>query len=204
MHPTNPEPVPSMKGLYSSIMRYANHRHSLLIVNFISFIESSFFPIAPDLLMIPMILANRQRAWVIAFTCTISSVLGGILGYVIGYYLFNSLGEWIFDLYNFKPYLNKFIESFREWGFWIIVGKGLTPIPYKVVTIASGFAQINFITFILASCIARAFRFFLLAGGLFYFGPWAKDFIEKYFMLVLISSLGIIVAGYFLIKYLVH
>lgn len=192
-----------MNKLYQFVMKFASHKHALLIVNFISFIESSFFPLAPDLMMIPMILSDRKKAWIIAFTCTISSVLGGMLGYAIGYYLFETIGNVIFELYNYGPYLDKFIQGFRQWGFWIIVAKGLTPIPYKVVTIACGFSKINFVTFVIASCIARATRFFALAGALWYFGPTAKNLLEKYFSYILIGSLLIIIMGYLLLNYII-
>ena len=115
-----------------------------------------------------MILANRHQAWRLAFLCTISSVLGGLLGYAIGYYLYNSLGNWVIETYNLSEGFQRFQQGFAEWGFWIIVLKGLTPIPYKLVTIASGVAGFDVKVFLAASVIARGFRFYLLSGLLWW------------------------------------
>lgn len=172
------------------------------IVNIISFVESSFFPLPPDLMIIPMVLAERAKAWIIAFTCTVTSVVGGWVGYAIGFYLYETLGEWIIDTYGMQSAFEQFNDSFNEYGFWIIVGKGLTPIPYKLVTIASGVAHLDFWTFTGASIIARSFRFFLLSGLLYFFGPWARDFIEKYLGWALFAILATIVSGFFIVKVL--
>jgi membrane protein YqaA with SNARE-associated domain len=187
---------------YHSALKHADSPKAFRSMCMISFAESSFFPLPPDLLMIPMILANRSLAWKLAFWGTISSVLGGIFGYAIGYFLFSTLGEWIINSYGFQSTMDSFHQGFAKWGFWIIVLKGLTPIPYKLVTIASGVAQYHFGLFVVASVIARAFRFYLLAALLWFFGPLAKNIIEKYLTLFLLGSLIIIVGGFLIVKIL--
>lgn len=191
-----------VKRFYKWIMDSAFNPHAMWIVSIISFAESSFFPLPPDLLIIPIVLAKRYLAWKLAWLCTLTSVIGGIVGYGIGYFMFETLGEWIINTYNLHSTFERFQIEFRYWGFWIIVLKGLTPIPYKLVTIASGVAQLDMKTFIIASIITRGFRFYLLSALLWFFGPWAKDFIEKYFHLVLILSLAIIVLGFLIVKWL--
>lgn len=180
----------------------AHHPRAFWVYCSVCFAESSFFPLPPDLMMIPMILSQRTLAWRLAFWGTVYSVLGGIAGYAIGYYVFESIGAWIIETYNLGNAFTNFQKSFETYGFWIIALKGLTPIPYKLVTISSGVAHFNFFQFICASIIARAFRFYLLAGLLWFFGEWAKEFIDKYLGLLLAASLVIIVLGFFLIKLL--
>jgi membrane protein YqaA with SNARE-associated domain len=194
--------VLSKSSFGSKIMAYASHKHAMAWVIVVSFIESSFFPFPPDLLMIPMLLADRTKAWRLAFYATISSVLGGLLGYAIGYFLYETLGTWIIDTYNLQSAFLKFQQDFKERGLWIIYLKGLTPIPFKLVTIASGVANLDLATFVIASVIARAFRFYLLSALLYFFGPLARNFIEKYLSLVLAASLGIIALGFVIVKYL--
>lgn len=187
-------------SMYDKIIQSANNPRAVWVFCGISFAESSFFPLPPDLFMIPMVLANRSLAWRLAFLGTVTSVLGGLLGYAIGYYLFASIGDWIIQTYGLSTSFAKFQHGFDEWGFWIIALKGLTPIPYKLVTIASGVAHFPLETFIMASIIARSFRFYLLAALLWWLGPWARDFIEKYLTLCLVGSLGIIGLGFVIIK----
>ncbi len=180
----------------------AHHPRSFLVYCLVCFAESSFFPLPPDLMMIPMILADRSRAWALAFWGTVFSVIGGVVGYAIGYYLFETIGLWIIETYHLGNAFSTFQKSFDAYGFWIIALKGLTPIPYKLVTISSGVVRFDFLQFIAASIIARAFRFYLLAGLLWFFGPWAKDLIDKYLGLLLTASLAIIVLGFFVVKFL--
>lgn len=191
-----------LKRQYDRILFSATTPQAVWIVCLISFAESSFFPLPPDLLLIPMILANRQQAWRLAGLCTVTSVVGGLLGYAIGYYLYANVGEWVIQTYNLTAAFDKFQLGFSEWGFWIIALKGLTPIPYKLVTIASGVAHFDLKTFMLASFIARGFRFYVLAGLLWWFGPWARYYIEKYLGLFLTLTLGIILLGFIILKYL--
>lgn len=174
-----------IRRLYDWALQTAATPKAAWIVNLVSFAESSFFPLPPDLMLIPMILADRTKAWWLATSCTITSVLGGIVGYAIGYFLFETIGEWIIQTYHLQDSFARFQTDFQAWGFWLIVLKGLTPIPFKLVTIASGVAGLNLLPFIVASIIARSFRFFLLAGLLWFFGDWARIFIERYLSWVL-------------------
>ncbi len=192
-----------LKRQYDRILFSATTPQAVWIVCLISFAESSFFPLPPDLLLIPMILANRHQAWRLAGLCTVTSVVGGLLGYAIGYYLYASVGEWVIRTYDLTAAFNKFQLGFAEWGFWIIVLKGLTPIPYKLVTIASGVAHFDLKIFMVASLIARGFRFYLLSGLLWWGGPWMRHYIEKYLGLFLSVTLGIILLGFIILKYLV-
>lgn len=195
-------PAPSLlQRLYQWTLDRASSPHATWIVTLVSFTESSFFPLPPDLMLIPMILANKARAWRLALLCSVASVLGGILGYAIGYFLFETLGEFIINTYNLASAFERFQTDFQAWGFWIIALKGLTPIPFKLVTIASGVAKLNFQEFILASIIARFFRFYLLSALLWYFGDWAKVLIERYVGWVLAAILGALVAGFLIVKW---
>src|SRR5262249_34490322 len=155
----------------------------------ISFAESSFLPIAPDFILIPMVLADRRKWWRLALWCTVTSVVGGWLGYYIGYSL-EPVAHWLLNLYGDADSLHKFRKLYAEWGDWIILVKGATPIPYKIVTIASGLAHYDFWMFTLLSVITRGIRFFLVAALLYWRGEAVKHFIEKHFGL----SLFLIVA----------
>ncbi len=187
--------------LYFWIMSFAGHRHALWALMIVSFAESSFFPLPPDPLYMAMILGNREKAWSLAILCTLSSVIGGILGYYIGYALFETLGSWIVESYGLQESFIQLQKNFQKWGFWIVALKGLTPIPYKIVTITSGVAELNISTFIIASIIARGFRFFSLAILLWYFGPSIKNYIEKNLILVTVIGVSFLVLGFFIIKY---
>jgi membrane protein YqaA with SNARE-associated domain len=191
-----------LRKSYSWIMNYATKPHAVWMLSLISFAESSFFPLPPDPLYIAMIIAHRERTWRLALICTVTSVLGGILGYYIGAGLYETIGQWIVSTYGLEETFSKLQEDFLKWGFWIVAGKGLTPIPYKIVTIASGVAGLQLSTFLAASVIARGFRFFLLAGLLWYFGPGIRDFIEKNLGLVTLVTLLALVGGFILVKYI--
>lgn len=196
-------PSPSwLRRLYDWTIRMAATPKAVLTVNLVAFAESSFFPLPPDLMLIPMILADRSKAWMLAATCTISSVVGGLVGYAIGYFLFETAGEWIIQTYHLENQFAQFQVSFQEWGFWIIVLKGLTPIPFKLVTIASGVAGLDLVPFIIASIIARGGRFFILAALLWRFGEMARPYIERYLPWVLGGILALLVIGFFAVKYL--
>jgi membrane protein YqaA with SNARE-associated domain len=194
--------VSRLRQLYQLIIRYAQHPRALWWVNLASFAESSFFPLPPDLMIIPMLLSQPNKAWVVASTCSISSVLGGIVGYGIGYFLYEAIGQSIIQLYHLENSFQLFQTQFQQWGFWIIMAKGLTPIPYKLVTIASGVAGLDLGKFILASMITRSFRFFLLSALLWRFGERARTYIEGYLGWVLVGMLLTIVLGYILVKVL--
>jgi membrane protein YqaA with SNARE-associated domain len=161
----------------------------------VSFAESSFFPVPPDVMLIPMALARPERAYVMAFWCTVTSVAGGILGYAIGALLYDSVGLWLIQLYGYGDKVEAFREAYAQWGAWIILLKGLTPIPYKIVTITSGFAGYNLGLFILFSIITRGARFFVLAFLLHRYGESARHIIEKRLGLWVLLGAIIIVIG---------
>ncbi len=186
--------------LYQWLMRQANSPSARLILAAVAFAESSFFPLPPDLILIPMIIADRTKAFILAGICSASSVIGGILGYAIGFYFMSTLGQWVIDTYGLEQAFSSFQSTFQSYGFWIIALKGLTPIPYKLVTIASGASQLNLAMFILASLISRTARFMMLAGIFWYFGEDAKKLFEKHFKLFLIISMITIVVGFFILK----
>ncbi|MBM3468775.1 MAG: DedA family protein [Alphaproteobacteria bacterium] len=191
-----------VRRLYDWTIQSANTPKAVWIVNLVSFAESSFFPLPPDLMLIPMILADKAKAWWLAFMCTLSSVVGGLVGYAIGYFLYETLGEWIIQTYHLQDAFGRFQNDFQTWGFWIIALKGLTPIPFKLVTIASGVVGLKLAPFIVASIIARSFRFFLLAGLLWYFGEWARTFIERFLPWILGAVLITLVLGFVALKML--
>jgi membrane protein YqaA with SNARE-associated domain len=188
--------------LYDRTMSLASHRHALRVLALVSFAESSIFPIPPDAMLIPMVLAHRERAWTMAAVCTIASVLGGILGYIIGYFLFEAVGRPILDFYGYQEEFQRFADAYNRWGLWIILIKGLTPIPYKLVTIASGVAQFDPVVFILASIATRGARFFLVAALLRRYGPPIRTFVEKNLTAVATAALVLIVGGFVAVKYL--
>lgn len=192
-----------LRRLYSWVMRLAEGPHALLALIAVSFAESSFFPIPPDVLLIPMVLAQRQRALTLAFWCTAASVLGGAFGYAIGSLLYESLGKWIINFYGYSKGIETFRESYNAWGMWIILIKGLLPIPYKLVTIASGFAGYNFGLFVLLSIVTRGLRFFLVAGLLYLYGEPIRDFIERRLEAVALATAVAIVSGFVIVKYVV-
>lgn len=168
-----------IRALYDWTLRLAGHRHATWALAAVSFIESSVFPVPPDALLLPMVMAQRERAWWLATVCTVASVLGGILGYVIGYFLWETVGQAVVDLYGYASQFQRFSELYDAWGFWIVAGAGFTPFPYKVITIASGVAELALGTFLLASVVSRGARFFLVAALVWYFGPPVRVFIER-------------------------
>ena len=190
-----------LERLYHRTMGLAAHRHALWVLALVSFIESSVFPIPPDVLLVPMVLARRRRAWRIAAVCTAGSVLGGLAGYFIGYFLFESLGRPLIDLYGHGEQFARFRASYNAWGWWIVTGAGLTPFPYKVVTIASGVTGLDMTTFVLASLLSRGARFFAEAGLLWYFGPPLKAFIERRMGLVATVFFLLLLGGFVLVGY---
>jgi membrane protein YqaA with SNARE-associated domain len=168
-----------LRRLYDHFIAAAGKRHALWTMGAMSFAESSFFPVPPDIMLIPMALARPDRAWLYATVCTIASVAGGVLGYLIGSLLYDSVGQWLIQLYGYGDKVDAFRTAYAHWGAWIILLKGLTPIPYKIVTITSGFAGYNFWMFIGLSFIARGIRFYLLAFLLNRYGPQARALIEE-------------------------
>jgi membrane protein YqaA with SNARE-associated domain len=184
------------RKLYDWTLRMAGHRHALWIMAAVSFAESSFFPIPPDVMVVPMIIARRDRAFTIAAVCTAASVLGGALGYGIGYFLYDSLGHWLIRLYGMSSGIEEFRSWYAQYGAWIVLFKGLTPIPFKLVSIASGFAAFNFPLFMLCALITRGARFFLIAALLKRYGAPIQAFIERRLTLVAWVALITLIGGF--------
>jgi membrane protein YqaA with SNARE-associated domain len=191
-----------LHNLYAKALEHADSPKTFWIYLSIAFAESSFFLLPPDLLMIPMGVANRKLVWRLAFWGTVASVVGGCLGYMIGAVFMDTAGKWIINAYSLQNSASAFHDGYAKWGFWLIVAKGITPIPYKIVTIASGMAHYPLLPFIGASVIARAFRFYLLATLLWFFGAHAKALLDKYLVWCLIGSVAIIVIGFAALKLL--
>lgn len=185
-----------LRRLYDKTIALASKRYAMWALGGVSFTESSFFPIPPDALLIPMVLARPDRGWTIAFVCTSASVLGGMFGYAIGFFLFDTVGQWLISFYGMERGYEEFKLAYAKWGLWIILIKGLTPIPYKLVTIASGFAQFDFLVFVLASIATRGVRFYAEVGLLKMFGPQIRRFVEKYLTLVTTAFVVILVGGF--------
>jgi membrane protein YqaA with SNARE-associated domain len=191
-----------LRRLYDRIMQLAEGPEAMKWLALVSFAESSFFPVPPDAMIVPMVLARPERAWRIAAVCTLASVVGGFFGYAIGYFLFETIGQRIVDFYGLQSAFLKFDQEFQQWGLWIILIKGLTPIPYKIVTIASGVAHFDLLVFALASLATRGARFFLVAALLRAFGPPLRTFIERYLTLVTTALALVVVAGFVALKYI--
>lgn len=191
-----------IRKLYDWTMGLAGHRHAPSALFGVSFVESSFFPVPPDLMLIPMVLSDRAKAWIYATICTIGSVLGGIAGYLIGLYLFDVVGQPLFEFYGYAEKFQKFAGQYNDYGAWIVFIAGVTPFPYKVITIASGATALNFGVFVIASILARALRFFIVAGLLYWFGPPIKAFIEERLGLVFTVFVVLLVGGFVVLKYL--
>jgi len=191
-----------LKRLYDKTMALSAHRHALAALAAISFIESSVFPIPPDVLLIPMVLAARDQAWKIAAVCTVASVIGGLAGYGIGYFLFETVGRPIVDFYGYGAKFSAFQETYNEWGAWIVAGAGLTPFPYKVITIASGVTALDPAVFTIASALSRGLRFFLVAALLWKFGAPIRSFIEKNLGVLTVVFFALLFGGFVALKYL--
>jgi membrane protein YqaA with SNARE-associated domain len=191
-----------MRRLYDWAMDMARHKRAPQLLFWVSFVESSVFPIPPDVMLIPMVLAQRAKAWAYATIATIGSVLGGVAGYAIGYFLFEFLGRPILEFYGYAGQFEETADLFRHWGVWILIAKGWTPFPYKVLTIAAGAFRMDLLAFVLASIVARAMRFYLVAALLFWFGEPIKDFIERRLSLVTTAFLVTLVGGFIAVKYL--
>ena len=190
------------RRLYDWVIRLAGSPAAIPAMGVVAFAESSFFPLPPDVMLVPMVLANRRKAFTIATVCTVCSVLGGLLGYAIGFYLFETAGAWLVKAYGLQSGLEKFRQGFAEYGIWIILIKGLTPIPYKLVTIASGAAHFDLFTFVWASIVTRGIRFFAVSALLWKFGEPIRAFIEKRLTLVTWLFLVALVGGFVAFRYL--
>ena len=190
-----------LRGLYDWTISLAERRDALWVLAAVSFVESSVFPIPPDVLMIPMIIAAPHRAFLIATVCTVASVLGGILGYVIGANFYGAVGEPILTFYGYTAEFGEFRATYNEWGAWAVLIAGVTPFPYKVITILSGVTGLDFLVFCVASALARAARFFLVAALLWKFGPPIRSFIEHRLGLVTTVFMILLVGGFIVARY---
>ena len=190
------------RNLYEWTLTKSSHKKAPWFLSIISFSESSFFPIPPDIILIPMVLAKKTKAFFYALVCTLSSVLGGVLGYFIGLILFNSIGIILINLYHLNDSINEFKNYYNLYGPWIVVIAGFTPFPFKVITIASGLFQLNFIIFILCSFLSRGARFYLVAGLLYLYGEKIRIFIDRYFNFLTILFLVLLIGSILFIKLL--
>ncbi len=191
-----------LRKLYDWTFSLAESPNALWALAFVSFIESSVFPIPPDVLMIPMIVARPNRAFLIAAVATISSVLGALVGYYIGYGLYESVGLPILEFYGKADDFLEFQHKFYSYGIWAVLVAGVTPFPFKVITIASGVLGFALVPFIVSAIIARALRFFIVAGLLWKFGTPIRDFIERRLGLVFVVFCVLLIGGFYLLKYL--
>ncbi len=191
-----------IRGLYNWTMRLGQSRYALYALAFIAFIESSFFPIPPDVLIIPMIIAMPRRAFLIAGVATVFSVLGGLFGYYIGAVLFDSIGQPLLDFYGRAEQFEQFSTTYNEYGAWAVLMAGVTPFPFKVITILSGSTGLNIWVFVLSSILARALRFFIVAALLWKFGAPIRAFIEKRLGLMFSLAMALLIGGFVMVKVL--
>lgn len=196
----NARPSP-LRRLYNWVIRNAEGRHAWAMLAMVAFAEASFFPIPPDVVMVPMALARRNRAILIGAWATLWSVLGGMLGYAIGSVLYDSVGHWLISVYGMGGGIHAFRVAFAKYGYWILF-QGLTPFPYKLVTIASGFAGFSFPLFMLFSFVTRGIRFVGEGALLYYFGDPVREIMEKWLEYILFAMLALIVIGYVAVRYI--
>ncbi len=192
-----------LKSLYDWTMRMAGHRRAMPALFAVSFVESSVFPIPPDVMIVPMVLADKTRAFRIALICTLGSVLGALAGYAIGALLYETVARPLIEFYGYGPAFQDFTARYKEWGAWIVAGAALTPFPYKVITIASGAVGLDLWVFVIASILARGLRFALEAALLWRFGPPIRSFIEGNLKFVTTAFFCLLIGGFVIVKYLV-
>ena len=190
------------RKLYDWTLSKSSKKEATWFLSIVSFTESSFFPIPPDIILIPMILAKKTKAFFYASICTLSSVIGGIFGYFIGFLLFNSIGIQLVNFYNLAEEVGEFKNYYNSYGSWIVIIAGFTPFPFKVITISSGLFQLNFIIFVLCSIISRGARFYLISGLLYLFGDNIRLFIDKYFNFLTVLFFVILIGSILIIKIL--
>lgn len=191
-----------IRRLYEWVLSLARHRNANWALAGISFVESSVFPVPPDVLLIPMVLADRRKWIFLALICTIASVLGGLLGYLIGAFLFDQVAEPILNFYGYMDKYDRFREIFSSWGWWFVFIAGLTPFPYKVITISSGVAGLSLPVFLLASLVSRGIRFAVVSALLYAFGEPIRIFIEKRLGLMFTIAVILLLGGFVAVKFL--
>lgn len=189
-----------VRKIYDSVFHLSKENGAIYWLFAIAFIESSFFPIPPDVMLIPMILAAPKKAWSIAGVATVGSVIGAYLGYAIGFYFFQLIAEPLLNFYGYLEKFNSFKDLYNQYGAWIVFGAGITPFPYKIITIASGVVHMNLIVFTIASIIARGMRFYLVAWLLKKYGETMREFIEKNLGWLSILFLLLLIGGFAVIK----
>lgn len=191
-----------LKPLYDRTMALADHPKALWCLAAVAFVESSVFPIPPDVLMIPMILARPSRAWLVALVALVASVAGGMLGYAIGAFFYDSIGQPVLEAMGKGDAMAEFNTRFNDFGFWAVLGAGITPFPYKVITIMSGWTGMPLSTFIATSILARALRFFIVAALLWQFGAPVRDFIERRLGLVFSAFMVVLFGGFLMVRFI--
>lgn len=191
-----------IRRLYTWTMSLAEHPRAVVALAIIAFIEASVFPIPPDVLLIPMILAAPQNAWRYALVATVFSVLGGIAGYMIGAFAYEQIGQPVLLAMGKADAMAEFATRFNDAGFWTVLTAGLTPFPFKVITILSGATALSLPVFLGSALLARALRFFIVAALLRKFGPPVRVFIEKYLGWVALAGIMILVGGFYGVRYL--
>lgn len=192
--------VGPVRRLYDVCMEWISGKYGVWALFLIAFVESSFFPIPPDVFLVAMCVAIPAMSFRYAAICSIGSVLGGALGYGLGFWFMDGIGMSIIDWYGLSDKYDLVQQYFTEYDVWIVGTAGFTPIPYKLFTITAGFVQSNFITFMVVSLVARAARFFLVAALIWKFGPQIKNFIDKYFNILSVAFVVLLAAGFLLIK----
>tara|TARA_B100000123_G_scaffold185596_1_gene138304 strand:- start:623 stop:1231 length:609 start_codon:yes stop_codon:yes gene_type:complete len=191
---------PMIKRLYNNTMALAAHSQAIYFLALISFIEASFFPIPPDVMLIPMVLMNPSRAWFFALIATVFSVLGGIFGYLIGAFSYEQFAQPILYTLGKEAEMANFSEKYNEIGLWAVITAGVSPIPFKVITIMSGATNLNFVVFVVASLVSRGIRFFIVAGLLNFYGHEIKGFIERYLNWVFMLFVILLLCGFIGLK----
>ena len=191
-----------LRRIYDALLNVAAHRHAVAWLAVVSFAESSVFPIPPDVLLIPMILARRDRAFFYATVCLVSSVVGGLVGYGIGHWGFEAVGRPVLTFYGYADAIAQFEKAFADYGWWLIVLKGATPIPYKLVTIASGAASFDLLEFFTASILSRGIRFYAVTALLWWFGPPIRRFVEERLGMVVLVGTIVLVGGFVAVRYI--
>jgi len=191
-----------IRRLYDWTMGMARSRHAMWALAAVAFVESSVFPIPPDVLMIPMVLAAREKAFLIAIVATVASVLGGCLGYAIGYGFMDTLGMPILEFYGKAQAFDQLAARFNEYGGWAVLIAGVTPFPYKVITIFSGATHLSLPLFLGVSVVARALRFFVVAGLLWKFGAPIRNFIERWLGPLFTAFVVLLIGGFYALRFL--
>lgn len=191
-----------IQSIYDWMLKMSAKPNALWILVAVAFAESSFFPIPPDIMLIPMVLAMPQKAWRIAGAATAASVIGGFFGYGIGVFFFDAIAKPVLSFYGYMQQFDTFKDYYHQWGAWIVFGAGITPFPYKVITIASGVVHLNLLTFAVASVLARGIRFYLVAWLLKKYGAPMKTFIENNLGVLSVLFLALLVGGFVIITYI--